>query len=1432
MKLESDMWQVTSDENRRPSRAIHSRHPSPVTCHSQRAVALIITVILLSLLTLMALAFLTMSQRERGAVTTTTDTASARLAADAALASAEAQIVANVLATTNPYNFGLIVSTNYLPPVTALYPDYLTNLWIDPRAPVYLTNLVFQTNENRFYLDLNHNGVDDPNGWVTNVDNLGHVILDASGNPSTNFEVGDPEWIGVLQRPDQPYGPNNPFVARFAFIAVPVGNALDLNAIHNQAHRGLPSLPTSSTVNPPAGQANSYDDIFIRNEGVGSWEINLAAFLADLNTDEWGQVIGNTTYYYYHYLPYINRGYAFDDARALLAYRYNNDFSTLYSAQNLFPANGQTAFEYDNIDGFTYGSPLMIGFQLPGENDLALINNKAPWVGADNTNHFFTHQELFDSTKIQNPYAPALGFTDRLLNAGTNQWGGTTVPTYDRYTFYRLLSQLGTDSAPEQNKINLNYRNVTNGVVVPNLETNFYPWTAIEFFTNAADKMLRAYTTQWRNSNPTNFATTFYSVTNFNFVNPDQWANYPAFGITNIPVLVSNQFVYSSAIQRVLQLAANIYDATTNNTAALGTNFPSVFRPTFWVTNENGYTNVYINGYQQVVSVLGTNDTQLALPLPVTSLLPGVNYYTYGVNVYGVPWIIGAKKGFPNFNQFSMESIVGITRRLQVTRPIINPPSGAPDFANFHTNQMYTMCISNWLGVECWNSYTNNYVPVSVSELTIVVNDNLSMVLTNDDGMVNPPTDNLPLDHSTFINTGTSPPYWPGSAPWSTDGYPANISFDIPLLTNVVMSLNPSLNPVGYPTADTNWWVYSFDYHYFVPAPSTPLFETGVSGFPFPHFGLLTTNRLQVFMLDGNHVIDYAHFAGPDSARDLNAEIFNDQDNTVPQSDVWITNASTVGVPIGIDNQIRISRGQIGVNINDDGTWHGDAEAVTYGTTTPAQQAFFDGFFKSGNVGRAPPMPPYSGATATNLATTNGVEAPYEPTRYVVLYTTWQANDPLVHYIASDLNYTEETGTPHPGTNTFNYGQTIPILPNLYPGLTGLTNKLNRHYQPWGGSPYQHPNTTPDWNMALKDPLVWRSDNWDFPTNKLPTGGWLGRVHRGTPWQTVYLKSPDILKEIQIIGNTTNYIGTNTWMTRTGNGNTNDAVNTAPVQDRLLFDLFTTAFNDNATRGQLSVNVEAGNPSPQAGLAAWSALFSGVIALSNNAADPFLVPPVVQHNGSLINFTAFPINPAGPGGVGSALGRVVVGINQTRTNANNTDLIFNRTVSGITTNEIEIPATFANADGLVGAFEHVGDILGVPQLSDQSPFLNLSTNGVVDGTQLQNGISDEMYEWLPQQVMSLLRCSSSPRYVIYCYGQALKPAQNSLVTSGQFFGMVTNYQVVAEAATRAVVRFGSTLTNVVTSANDPISGNPIWFAVPVVTNNNVVIERFNVLPPD
>jgi hypothetical protein len=381
------------------------------------------------------------------------------------------------------------------------------------------------------------------------------------------------------------------------------------------------------------------------------------------------------------------------------------------------------------------------------------------------------------------------------------------------------------------------------------------------------------------------------------------------------------------------------------------------------------------------------------------------------------------------------------------------------------------------------------------------------------------------------------------------------------------------------------------------------------------------------------------------------------------------------------------------------------------------------------------------------------------------------------------------------------------LLPNNTTNLPANNiGLLNDRYQPWGISTQMRAVAGVDTNafaVPFKDPLVYSSDDWDFPTNKLPTVGWLGRVHRGTPWQTVYLKSSDVLDETSASSGAN--IGINTWAQWTGDTQLTfkqyfDADNSAPAQDRLLFDLFSTAFDDNATRGQLSVNVGANDPNnPQAGLAAWSAVFSGVMVLSNTTPD--LLAPTNQYVFPRYGLStiANPIQPVGTAGTNSPLYQIVNGINQTRTNMNLFPL---------------------------QTFTHAGDILSVPQLTEQSPFLNRA-----DSMQLAHGINDEMYEWIPQQTMSLLRVADSPRYVIYSYGQALKPAPNGIVTSGGFFGMITNYQVVSETATRTVVRFNSQRINNVFQTNIPPFGL-IWTNVPSVTNNNAVIESYNVLPPD
>ncbi|HUZ06461.1 MAG TPA: hypothetical protein VMV89_03140, partial [Candidatus Paceibacterota bacterium] len=703
---------MTSDKSRRQVRggAFAARHSSPVTRSSEKGVALIITLILLAVTLVMALAFLAISRRESGSVTTAGETATARLAAKAALANAEAEAVAGILSTTNPYDFGLLVSTNAPPLNFNNGLGDFTRLQISPRPPVFI-----QTNANpnapldfRFYLDLNRNGHFDSNGIVADVDNTGAT------NGNFSLETGDPEWIGVLEHPDQPYGPDNLFIARYAFIALPVGNALDLNYIHNQAL--IPPLRYAG--NP----INTEADAYFRNQGVGSWEINLAAFLADLNTNAWDNITGP---YLYNPPPGIggSQGVAIGDARALLAYRYANNYNSLATVQKLFGNTGATAFQDDGIDGYSDG-PLQTTFDT---NEDSPFNPRRdypadPWAGADNTNHFFTPSDLFDPAKSSG--GATGGFTNRLLNAGAQR------DTYDRYTFYRLLSQLGTDSSPESGKMNLNYDNLdpfvqgpngplynTNGVVSV---TNFAAWTPLGFFTNAADRMLREYTADWINQNYFEFTNTFgVSTTN-------------AFGVGHIPVYVNGRFVYTPAVHRILQLAANIYDATESNRRNGSPDYPDVFRPLFgkdlagdiFIT---GYTNLNYDGVPNTVS--GPRDPQLSTLFTVgqisalrTTVVPSND------NIYGVPWIIGAKKGFPNFNEISTENSLAVTRRLQLTRPDINSATSV-NTAAFATNQMYTMSLNSSIGIELWNSYASNY-PGTVN---IYVNENALTMITNYD---------------------------------------------------------------------------------------------------------------------------------------------------------------------------------------------------------------------------------------------------------------------------------------------------------------------------------------------------------------------------------------------------------------------------------------------------------------------------------------------------------------------------------------------------------------------------------------------------------------------------------------------------------------------------------------------------------------------------
>src|ERR1035438_3357987 len=107
-------------ECRMPSAASRiTHHVSRSTLHAPRstpqsAVALVITLVLLSVITFMAVTFLVVSRAQHGAVATETDQQTARFAADTAVQRAMAELLAPILATTNEFNYGLLVSANYI----------------------------------------------------------------------------------------------------------------------------------------------------------------------------------------------------------------------------------------------------------------------------------------------------------------------------------------------------------------------------------------------------------------------------------------------------------------------------------------------------------------------------------------------------------------------------------------------------------------------------------------------------------------------------------------------------------------------------------------------------------------------------------------------------------------------------------------------------------------------------------------------------------------------------------------------------------------------------------------------------------------------------------------------------------------------------------------------------------------------------------------------------------------------------------------------------------------------------------------------------------------------------------------------------------------------------------------------------------------------
>jgi hypothetical protein len=1053
---------------------------------SERGIALVVTLIMLAVVTVMAVVFLGVSRRERAAVTLTADQTDAKLAADAALARAQAEIMGRIGAWSNLYAYDFLVSTNFINPrgfqpglssftnVSYLYANQnplnndtdirqnLTNLFYDPRPPVVVvTNLSTGAAEFRFYIDLNRNGQFDE----TDYEPWKKVPLGTNG-------VGDPQWIGILEHPDQPHSPSNRFVARYAFLVAPAGRMLDINFMHNCVKPGL------SGGAPQEG--------YMRNQGVGPWELNLAAFLTDLNTNVW--LPANYTYN----TNGLNGGINFEDALSILRYRYANDLTTLRSVSQLFGGLADNIFQNDWVDGYGDG-PLMRGTQLQGDGDTP----SRPWPGSDNRNGFFDVQELFDVTKSWT------GFTNRLRTPLLSTAGpASSLIPYNRNTFSRLLAQLGTDSLPARNKINLHYDNVdANGFIVPQLATNFVPWTAMRFFTNAGSVLLRS---QFGNQVP----------------------------INKIPLWPTNR--YTASVHRMLQLAANISDTVTNRSPHLlrqTTNLyaPSVFRPLLGREN----TNIFIIGFTEVTNNVDQALGQRWIDLnDVNSRNSIVAGQTNDVNIYGLPWVIGAKKGFPNFNEFHLQSSVQVTRRLQGVKTSLTDTQPV-------IRQAYELGISNFFGLEAWNSYTSAFPAALDMRLTNRV------TIALDYGIPTQPLRSNLVTSATVVNFAAAGSWTPNQ-------------FRAPLSNLVVFLPDSQFHFVGGRP--------------FLPAQTNIAYEQ-VNGFPVPDWKLYVTNRVQFALLgevqDGTkRIVDFVNIDNMIGSVDITRALIGStnlfQDATNRESTFWFTNrvgGSLTAMTVGVTNQLFVST----TDVLSEAEWTSLSLNPVTGDQKPKA---IDGFRQFLGM---PPIFSQTNPPSPGLV----VQAPFTPTRKLDLQMSWQVNDPLVHYHFEDLY-----DPFYANTNNIRVMRPIdtPERSNL--------GDINKRFRPWAGRPgTEISNDELAYNYGAKDPLIRKSDDWDFPTNKFPNIGWLGRVHRGTPWQTVYLK-PYVANVDQV-----------QWSKWAGRPETH------PTNDWAIVDQFTTAVGDNAARGLLSVN--------QTNLAAWSAVLSGVAVLSNSLSiiqDPNTAP--------------------------------------------------------------------------------------------------------------------------------------------------------------------------------------------------------------------------------
>jgi hypothetical protein len=918
-----------------------------------------------------------------------------------------------------------------------------------------------------------------------------------------------------------------------------------------------------------------------------------------------------------------------------------------------------------------------------------------PWPGAGGARRFFTPFELLDPARL--PDTGSAFFRSRLTNASAQ------LGTEDRYTYYRMLAQLGTDSASEGgSKLDLNYVSV--GGLRP---TNMIPWTASNaavvsllgekpselFFHTAADRLL---TNEF-------FP---YGITNVRLSRlPGQGIPVFTNGSIHIAGNSNNPPIYNARIHQLLQMTVNILEATrTNDAAEAWPTPPTVMRPIF---ERLGNGDIYITGYRDETGVdlrasLAANWYELGASTVPATLSSDAKFYD-------IPILFGARKGIPSFNEFTMNTVTHLSRKLQVEKD----RSGR----NIATNQMFIMSVSNFFIVEAINAWSNFPNPrlAYPRALEMSVGVVSTCQITNRGGEA----------RTLTLSTGYAAAY--PALSWTGGTYRLSSA-----LTNTTLPTS-----IYYEGAPLGPGFRGFDFA----NPLNNRFER-ITLSAANRWGLTVSNRVlyRLFEQGTGRLLDCYASARMNSRLDVSSELDRyGRSSASLFARMWDPQA-------GVENQIRTSSGGNGYGFLGGTEWVDYSELRPFSTTRAGMEGFAA----------------FLGSTAT--PTNYYHQAPFSPNVRLLQVSSWEANDPLVHYTSYDLY---DTGTRSNSLATRMIPrQPYSIYSNDLSTVVSSPGYVNKRYSPWGGR--QGEGLPEDLAFADTDPGIYYPDLWDFPAQQFPNLGWLGRVHRGTPWQTIYLKAADPGYSLAA------------WRNHTGAAFLPD---TFPTNDWRLLDLFTVGLHPNLTRGRLSIN--------QTNPAAWAAVLAGVPVTEVNGDNTagFVVGEVPVQPSAALAVTAVTSGTA----VTNPLGVVIEGINRTRN---------------------QLPGR---------QFTKLSEFMLVDALTVQSPYL--SNFIATADAPYRDRLSDSDYERIPQQLLGLVKVGE-PRYVLYAWGQSLKPAEYGVRLNGATLERTgvgvdpatkvpINYQITGELASRAVVRVEFETDSLGRRRYD---------------RPHVVVESFNLLP--